>query len=344
MKLQQLRYLVGVVDNGFNITAAAQALFTSQPGVSKQLRMLEDELSLQLFRRKGKSLTGLTEAGKDIVKRARRILSEVDNIKSLSSELSGQETGELAVATTHTQARYVLPELLEGFHQAYPGISVRLHQGTSDQIARQVQEHEADFAIASGRNDLFQDLVAFPIYHWERSVIFQADHPLVQKTKPGLADIARYPIISYTHSFDEGSELSIAFEDAGVKPNVVFTAEDPDVIKTYVRKGMGVGIIACMAYDQARDAGIVALNGASLFPSSTTWVGFRRDRFLRDYMYAFIEMVAPTVDRERIDEAIALANDPNTPTPPLARSLSPVNEHPRLGQPFSTCCNGGFNL
>lgn len=344
MKLQQLRYLVGVVDNGLNITAAAQALYTSQPGVSKQLKMLEDELSLQLFRRKGKSLTGLTEAGNDIVERARRILSEVDNIKSLSRELSGQETGELAIATTHTQARYVLPELLDGFHQRYPGISVRLHQGTSDQIARQVQDHESDFAIASGRSDLFQDLVAFPIYHWERIVIVKSDHPLAAMKKLTLKEIARHPIISYTHSFDEGSELALTFGEAGVEPNVVFTAEDPDVIKTYVRKGMGVGIVACMAFDQARDAGIVAFNGAGIFPSCTTWVGFRKDRFLRDYMYAFVEMVAPAVDRERIEEAIEQANDPNTPTRPLGRSLSPVNEHPRLGQPFSTCCNGGFNL
>lgn len=344
MKLQQLRYLVGVVDNGLNITAAAQALYTSQPGVSKQLKMLEDELSLQLFRRKGKSLAELTQAGEDIVKRARRILSEVDNIKSLSSELSGQEAGELAVATTHTQARYVLPELLDGFHQQYPGISVSLHQGTSDKIARQVLDHEADFAIASGRHDMFQDLVAFPIYHWERSVIVEAGHPLASLKQLSLEELAKYPIISYTHSFDDGAELAEVFAKSGVEPNVVFTAEDPDVIKTYVRKGMGVGIVACMAYDQTRDAGIVAFNARGLFPSCTTWVGFRKDRFLRDYMYAFIEMVAPAVNRDRIDEAIAIANNPDIPTPPLSDSLSPVNQHPKLGQPFSTCCNGGFNL
>lgn len=344
MKLQQLRYLVGVVDNGLNITAAAQALFTSQPGVSKQIKMLEDELNLQLFRRKGKSLSGLTEAGHEIVERARRILSEVENIKSLSSELSGQESGKLVVATTHTQARYVLPELMDGFHKRFPGISVQLHQGTSDQIARQVQDHDADFAIASGQHDVFQDLVAFPIYHWERSIIVQPGHPLAEVGKLTLAEIARYPIISYTHSFDEGSELSEAFREAGVEPNVVFTAEDPDVIKTYVRKGMGVGIIACMAHDQGRDADILAFNAHGLFPSSTTWVGFRRDRFLRDYMYAFVEMVAPAVDRDRIDEAIERANDPNAPSKPLASSLSPLNQHPRMGKPFSTCCNGGFNL
>jgi len=344
MKLQQLRYLVGVVDNGLNITAAAQALYTSQPGVSKQIKMLEDELSLQLFRRKGKSLTGMTEAGKDIVARARRILSEVENIKSLSNELSGQQTGELAVATTHTQARYVLPELLDGFHKRYPGISVRLHQGTSDQISRQVHDHEADFAIASGQHDVFQDLVAFPIYHWERSIIMKAGHPLSTQKKLTMEEIAKHPVISYTHSFDEGSELAEAFKAAGVEPHVVFTAEDPDVIKTYVGKGMGVGIVACMAYDQTRDAGIVAASGAGIFPSCTTWVGFRKDRFLRDYMYAFIEMVAPAVNRERIDEAIARANDPNSPTPPLSQSLSPVNQHPKMGKPFSTCCNGGFNL
>ena len=168
--------------------------------------------------------------------------------------------------------------------------------------------------------------------------------PLANKKNITLRDLAEHPIISYTHSFDEGSELARAFKDAGVKPNVVFTAEDPDVIKTYVRKGMGVGIVACMAYDQTRDAGIVAFNASGIFPGSTTWVGFRKDRFLRDYMYSFVELVAPEVSRERIDEAIERANDPNAPDAPLAESLAPVNTHPGLGQPFSTCCNGGFNL
>lgn len=300
MKLQQLRYLVAIVDNGLNITSASQALYTSQPGVSKQIKLLEDELSLRLFERRGKSIAALTEAGEVVVARARKILTEVSNIKSLSQELAGSERGELVVATTHTQARYVLPDLIEDFHREYPDLSISLHQGTSDRIAKQVSEQGADFAIASGHSDLFDDLVTFPIYAWERSILVQPDHPLAQIKTIGIEDLARYPIISYTHSFDEDSDLANAFKGAGIEPNVVFTAEDPDVIKTYVRKGMGVGVIACMAYDAKLDADLVAIRASHLFPMCTTWIGFRRDRFLKDYMHAFIEMMVPDIDRDCI--------------------------------------------
>jgi LysR family cys regulon transcriptional activator len=347
MKLQQLRYLVAIVDNGLNITAASNALYTSQPGVSKQVKLLEDELLLQLFTRKGKSLSGLTEAGREVVERARRILTEVDNIRSLSNELAGVKQGELVVATTHTQARYVLPDLLEGFHRAFPNIAISLHQGTSDRIARQVSDQEADFAIASGHSGLFADLVTFPMYRWERNVLVQPNHPLAHKSRVSLQDLARYPIISYTHSFDEDSDQASAFRAAGIKPNVVFTAEDPDVIKTYVRKGLGVGIVACMAYDATADADLVAINAAHLFPSCTTWIGFRRDRFLRDYMVAFLEMLIPETDRRRIAEAIAQSGGGHTGEEggddPPALEARPLNGHPGIDNRFSTCCNG-FNL
>jgi LysR family transcriptional regulator, cys regulon transcriptional activator len=341
--LQQLRYLVAVVDNGLNITAASGVLFTSQPGVSKQIKMLEDELSLHLFVRKGKSLAALTEAGREVVERARKILSEVDGIRSFSNELAGPQKGELVVATTHTQARYVLPDLLEGFHREFPEISISLHQGTSDQIARQVQEQQADFAIASGKSDLFSNLVTFPIYHWERTIIVLPDHPLTRVSNLRLEDLARYPIISYTHSFDTDSDQANAFRDAHIEPNVVFTAEDPDVIKTYVHKGMGVGIIACMAYDIVKDAGLVALNASHLFPSCTTWIGFRRDRFLREYMYAFLKLMVPGADRAALDEAIHATDKPSA-LGLATRSLDALNVHPGIGKQFSNCCNGNFNL
>ena len=342
MKLQQLRYLIAIVDNGMNITAASQSLFTSQPGVSKQVKLLEDELSLHLFVRKGKSLDRLTEAGHEIVRRARIILNEVDNIRMLSREMSGQQQGELVVATTHTQARYVLPDLLEGFQRKYPGISVSLHQGTSDRIAQQVQDQNADFAIASGRSELFAELVTLPLYRWERSVLVRPDHPLVQVKNLNLSHLAQYPIISYTHSFDPGSDQHLAFEKAGIKPNVVFTAEDPDVIKTYVRKDMGVGLVACMAYDQERDKDLVALDGAHLFPSCTTWIGFRKDRFLRDYMYAFLELMVPGIDREKIEEIAGQADGGIGPA--FGHALAGLNEHPSISNRFSSCCNGGFTL
>ena len=343
MKLQQLRYLVAIVDNGLNITAASQALFTSQPGVSKQVKLLEDELSLQLFIRRGKSLTALTEAGHEVLERARTILNEVSKIKSLSSELAGQQQGDLVVATTHTQARYVLPDLLEGFHKDFPDISIKLHQGTSDRIANQVQDQQVDFAIASGRNELFGELVIFPIYQWERTILVPPDHPLTKLEQVSLADLAAHPIISYTHSFDDDSDQASAFKAAGIEPNVVFTAEDPDVIKTYVRRGMGVGIVACMAFDPAEDTGLVAISAAHLFPRCTTWIGFRRDRFLRDYMIAFLELMVPSKGRERFGRTPGVVDATVDPEVLDDAVLSP-NQHPELENRFTNCCNGGFNL
>jgi LysR family cys regulon transcriptional activator len=338
MKLQQLRYLVAIVDNGLNITAASETLFTSQPGVSKQIRLLEDELSLYLFVRKGKSLVALTEAGQKVVKRARIILSETENIKALSSELSGEVKGELIIATTTTQARYVLPDMLDLFHRQYPGIGLRLHQGTSEQIAQQVLDREADFAIASGESELFENLVTFPIYSWERIILVTRDHPLASIANPTLADIVNYPIISYTYSFNEESSLGQVFSNAGVEPNVVFTAQDPDIIKTYVRKGMGIGIVSCMAYDEQRDSDLVAIDTGKLFPRLTTWVGFRRDRFLSDYMYEFLDKLVPGASRPGIDQAIhGKIEGENIITFP---GIKPVQKHPLFGSQFSDLCAG----
>ncbi len=338
MKLQQLRYLVAIVDNGMNITAVSEALFTSQPGVSKQIRLLEEELSLSLFVRKGKSLIGLTDAGQQVVKRARLILSETDNIKALSSELSGELKGELTIATTATQARYVLPDMLDVFHREHLGIALHLHQGTSEQIAQQVLDREADFAIASGQSELFEDLVTLPIYSWERIVLVPRDHPLSLLEEPTLADIVTYPIISYTYSFNEESSLGQVFSNAGVEPNVVFTAQDPDLIITYVHKGMGIGIVSCMAYDKQRDSSLVAINTLSLFPKLTTWVGFRRDRLLSEYMYEFLTRLVPGANRAGIDQAIhGNAEGENIISFP---GIRPVQKHPLFGDQFSGRCLG----
>lgn len=338
MKLQQLRYLVAIVDNGLNITAASEALYTSQPGVSKQVRLLEEELSLSLFVRKGKSLTALTDAGKTVVKRARVILSETENIKALSSELAGAQQGELVIATTTTQARYVLPDMLEMFHRQYPGVALRLHQGTSEQIAQQVLDRQADFAIASGNSELFEDLVTLPIYTWERIILVPRDHPLASIDNPSLADIVSYPIISYTYSFDGDSSLGQVFRKAGVEGNVVFTAQDPDIIKTYVRKGMGIGILACMAYDEQRDHDLVAINTGKLFPRLTTWVGFRRDRFLSDYMYSFLERIVPDTSRFDIEQVVqGVTEGGNVVSFP---SVKPVQKHPLFGRQYSAYCAG----
>jgi LysR family cys regulon transcriptional activator len=336
MKLQQLRYLVAIVDNGLNISAASAALFTSQPGVSKQILLLEEELSLRLFVRKGKSLTALTDAGQKVCKRARRILSETENIKALSSELSGQLNGELVIATTTTQARYVLPDMLDLFHRQYPGIGLRLHQGTSEQIAQQVLDRQADFAIASGQSELFEDLVTLPIYSWERIILVPRDHPLAGVENPSLSDIVKHPIISYTSSFNEKSSLGQVFSDAGVEPNVVFTAQDPDIIKTYVRKGMGIGILSCMAYDEQRDHDLVAINTGTLFPRLTTWVGFRKDRVLSDYMYSFLKQLVPGASRAGIKQAVhGNSRGENIIVFP---GIKPVQKHPLFGSQFRSRC------
>lgn len=338
MKLQQLRYLVAVVDNGLNITAASEVLFTSQPGVSKQIRMLEEELSLHLFVRKGKSLTALTEAGEKVVKRARVVISETENIKALSGELSGELSGQLVIATTTTQARYVLPDMLESFHRQHSGIALRLHQGTSEQIVKQVLDQEADFAIASGQSELFEDLVTLPIYTWERIILVPRGHPLTELEKPTLADIVKYPIISYTYSFNEESSLGQVFSAEGVEPNVVFTAQDPDIIKTYVRKGMGIGILACMAYDEQLDHDLVAIRMTNQFPRLTTWVGFRKDRFLNDYMYNFLKRIVPGASRSGIEQAIhGEAEGENTISFP---DLKPIQKHPIFGSQFKSRCAG----
>jgi LysR family cys regulon transcriptional activator len=332
MKLQQLRYLVAIVENGLNISAASEALFTSQPGVSKQIRLLEEELSLSLFVRKGKSLSALTDAGQKVFKRARRILSEAENIKALSHELSGDLSGELVIATTTTQARYVLPDMLDLFHRQYPGIGLRLHQGTSEQIAQQVLDRQADFAIASGQSELFDDLVTLPIYSWERIILVPRDHPLASIENPDLTDIVKHPIISYTYSFNEESSLGQVFSDAGVEPNVVFTAQDPDIIKTYVRKGMGIGIVSCMAFDAERDDDLVAINTGTIFPRLTTWVGFRRDRFLSDYMYSFLERLVSGASRESIEATIH--GKPLSENVVALPGIKPVQKHPLFGGQF----------
>ena len=303
MKLQQLRYLLAIVDNGLNITAAAERLYTSQPGVSKQLKLLEEELGLQLFIRKGKSLDGITPAGERVIDRARLVMQEVENIRSVASDYAEQESGSLSIATTHTQARYVLPEIISEFRDRYPHVGLDLHQGTSEQIADMVAANAIDFAIATGSRDLFADLVLVPSYHWDRSIIVPKGHELTQlDRKPTLKDLADYPLVTYVFSFGGQSSLKRAFADEGLEPDVVFTARDADVIKTYVRMGLGVGIVASMAADCSDRKDLVVIDCEGLFPRSTTWIGFRKDALLRRYMADFVQLFAPHVTSRQLAE------------------------------------------
>jgi LysR family cys regulon transcriptional activator len=307
MTLQQLKYLLAIADNGLNITAAAERLFTSQPGISKQLKLLEQELGVQLFTRKGKSLTSITAAGREVIARARKIAREVQNIRSLAHEMAGEQEGTLAIATTHTQARYVLPEVIRKFRERYPKVNLELHQGTSEQIAELVGANRVDFAIATGSRELFAALVALPCYDWDRIVLVPKGHPLTKLARPmDLAALVAYPLITYVFSSTGESSFKRAFADLGLDPRVAFTARDADIIKTYVRMGMGVGVVASMAFECADEKDLVALDAVGLFPRVTTWLGFRRDAVLRAYMVDFISLFAPQLATELVRRAAEL--------------------------------------
>ena len=304
MNLQQLKYLCAVVDHGLNVSDAAAALFTSQPGISKQIRQLEDELGLSVFVRQGKRLASLTPAGEIVVTTARRALREIANMKRVADEFRGEDTGTLSIATTHTQARYVLPKVLREFATRYPKVKVVLHQGNPMQVAEQTARGEADIGIATEALADFPELVTMPCYEWNRVVIMPKHHPLAKAKPLTLEALVKFPIVTYDFSFTGRSAINAAFSAKGLEPNVVLTALDSDVIKTYVELGMGVGIIAQMAYDPVRDTAFEKLDASHLFAASTTRLGLRHSVFLRGYIYAFITLFAPQYDRAAIDAAL----------------------------------------
>ncbi|MFO1310528.1 MAG: HTH-type transcriptional regulator CysB [Burkholderiales bacterium] len=306
MNLQQLKYLCAIVDHGLNVSDAAEALFTSQPGVSKQIRQLEDELGLSVFVRQGKRLTALTPAGEIVVATARRAMREVANLKRVAEEYRGEDSGTLSIATTHTQARYVLPKVLREFAKRYPKVKVVLHQGNPMQVAEQTARGEVDLGIATEALADYAELVTLPCYQWNRVVITPTRHPLTQsRGKPiTLEALAKFPIVTYDFSFTGRSAINAAFAARGLEPNVVLTALDSDVIKTYVELGMGVGIIAQMAYDPERDTQFEKFDAGHLFAPSVTRLGLRHGVFLRGYVYAFISLFAPRYDRAAIDAAL----------------------------------------
>lgn len=304
MKLQQLKYIVEVQNNNLNVSATAESLFTSQPGISKQVRMLEDELGIQIFGRSGKHLTHVTNAGQEVIDISREILAQVESIKAVAREHNLPDQGKLNIATTHTQSRYALPPVIQGFMQRYPDVSLHMHQGTPSQISDLAAKGEADFAIATESLHLYNDLIMLPCYHWNRSVIVKKDHPLAQQKQLTIADISAYPLVTYVFGFTGRSELDKAFSEAGLEPKIVFTATDADVIKTYVRLGVGVGVIASMAVDEELDDDLVKIDASHLFQYSTTKIGFRKGNFLRSYMYDFIERFAPHLTKAVVEQAM----------------------------------------
>ncbi len=308
MKLQQLRYIWEVAHHDLNVSATAQSLYTSQPGISKQIRLLEDELGVEVFARSGKHLTRITPAGEKIIDTAGEILRKVDSIKQVAQEFSDERKGSLSIATTHTQARYALPKVIQRFIDQYPDVSLHMHQGTPTQISEMAADGTADFAIATEALELYNDLVMMPCYRWNRCVLVPRNHPLAQVSELTLHDIARFPLVTYVFGFTGRSKLDEAFMNEGLSPRVVFTAADADVIKTYVRMGMGIGIVAEMAHNEENDPDLVALDASHLFEQSVTKIGFRRGTFLRGFMYDFIEMFAPHLNKDLVQEAVMRHN------------------------------------
>ena len=303
MKLQQLRYIVEVLNHNLNVSATAESLYTSQPGISKQVRMLEDELGVQIFGRSGKHLTHVTPAGKDIINISREILSKVEGIKAVANEHTLPDQGKLNIATTHTQARYALPQVIQGFMTKFPKVSLHMHQGTPQQISDAAARGDADFAIATEAMDHFNDLIMMPCYRWNRSILVPKTHPLAQRSQPTLEEVATFPLVTYVFGFTGRSRLDEAFKDKGLTPKVVFTAADADVIKTYVRLGLGVGIVASMAIDPDKDSDLVAIDASHLFNDSITRIGFRKGTFLRGFMCDFVARFAPHLDKATIEKA-----------------------------------------
>ena len=304
MNLQQLRYLNEIVQHELNISEAAASLYTSQPGVSKQIKLLEQELGFDIFIRSGKRITAISEPGKSVLQIAQRILHDTHNLKQVGKDFHSQDSGTLTIATTHTQARYALPAIVKQFIKQYPKVKLSLHQGSPTQIAQQVLSGEADLGIATESLTLYDELVTLPCYEWNHCIIVPPKHPLLNEKKLTLAKIAQYPIITYDFAFSGRGKINAAFDAQHLSPNIMLTAIDADVIKTYVELGLGVGILAQMAFIPERDKHLRMINADHLFKTSTTRIAIRGNEHLRGYAYHFIKLFAPHLTRAVVDKAM----------------------------------------
>ena len=304
MNFQQLRYIRETVRRELNLTEAARALHTSQPGVSRQIRELETELGVEIFERHGRRFVGLTPAGRDLLPFIERTLDEAENLRRASAEHAAGDRGRLTVATTHTQARYMLPPVVAAYRERYPQVRLSLLQGSPTAIAQMVIRGEADIAIATESLDHYEALVALPAYRWSHAVVVPRGHPLTRQPRVTLADLASFPIVTYSTEFAGRSRIDQTFAAAGLAPDVILTAIDSDVIKTYVELGLGVGIIASVAFDARRDRELRRLETDTLFPVNTTRVAVRRGAYLREIALAFIEAFSPELDAARVRAAV----------------------------------------
>jgi LysR family transcriptional regulator, cys regulon transcriptional activator len=305
MNFQQLRYVRETVRQGLNLTEAAKKLYTSQPGVSKQIRELEGELGVEIFVRHGKRITALTEPGKAVLEVIEQLLQEAENLRQVGREFRDQTAGTLAIATTHTQARYSLPEVVSAFKRRYPKVHLTIKQGNPPQLAEMVLAGEADIAIATEALDQHPKLLSLAGYQWQHCAVVPVRHPLLKEGRITLEMLAGYPIVTYDLAFAGRSHIDEAFRAQGLAPDIVLSAVDSDVIKTYVELGLGIGIVSAVAFDEKRDLHLRAIGAGHLFGTMTTRVAVRRGAALRGFAYTFIELFSPQLTRKLVDTALA---------------------------------------
>lgn len=309
MNLHQFRFVREAVRQNFNLTEAARALFTSQPGVSKAIIELEEELGIDIFTRHGKRIRGLTEPGRQVLKSVETILQEVEGLKRIGKEFAAQDSGSFTIATTHTQARYSLPPVVQSFSQKFPKVRLSLLQGNPKQVADMVLHGQADLAIATEAIADIDGLVSMPCFQWEHMVVVPHEHPLTRLKEVTLEDVAAYPLITYDAAFAGRNKIDQAFSRRGLKPDVVLEAIDADVIKTYVELGMGVGVIAGLAYNAARDVSLKALPAGQLFGMNVSRIALKEGAYLRGYVFTFIELLAPNLSRKLVEQVLAGEHD-----------------------------------
>ena len=309
MNFQQLRIIREAARRDYNLTEVANALFTSQSGVSRHIRELEEELGIELFIRYGKRLLGMTEPGKELLVIAERILNDANNIRKLASTFANRESGRLLVATTHTQASYALPRVVKAFREQFPLVQLELRQGSPEEIVRLVQTGEVDIGISSERLDKSEGVVAFPYYRWHHNIVVPEQHPLTAERELTLAALAHWPIITYQAGLTGRVRVDEAFAEAGITPQILLTAQDSDVIKTYVELEMGVGILADMAFNTQRDRGLVQLDGSRLFAPHTAWIGLKQGQFQHNFAWQFIQLCNPELALADI-QARAMGGEP----------------------------------
>ena len=303
MKLQQIKYIFEVARNNLNVSATAESLFTSQPGISKQIRLLEDELGVEIFVRSGKHLTNITPAGREILPIAENILKQVRTIQNVASSHVSQKEGRLNLASTHTFSRYFLPTIVERYRQKYSKVAMHIYQGGLHDTNKELDDGILDFALVHDREESFQDKIQLPCFYWDRCLIVNKDHPLTQIDEITFDILAQYPLLTHTSSGGRSNNIETIFRENGFSPDIAFSATDCEIIKSYVRMGLGVGIIACMAYEEHLDSDLVCIPLKNLIPSSLVNVVFDRNLYFREYIFAFIESLAPQLSKELILQA-----------------------------------------